>query len=109
MTKKIRLWVSEHARLRFIERVLVPHGLLFDARFRTESKLYRFLKRLSKQALLGLKNCENENERHFVPWPYPDEGIPGIVLVIDPRTGVLVTCWPSYRIHGSAVARGGGG
>jgi hypothetical protein len=93
--EKKSVWVTDHAKTRFIERVLEPNKLLHDRRFETRSCVFRFLKGLVRIAIFLEK--EDRKDQYFIRWPYSDDSIYGLTLVIDREKDTLITCWPVYK------------
>lgn len=95
MKKAQKIWITEHAGYRFIERVIVQYGKFSTKRFRSLIEIYNFLEKLARKAILK-QNRKGElgEDQYRVPWPYPNEPLPDIILVINSKHKVLKTCWP---------------
>lgn len=93
MKSKKRIWVSDHAYERFVERILAPEYLMYEGPFANKHSSLEIIKDLSRKALEnGL--IRRKQGLYRVPWPYSSKGIKGIYFVIDVKRGTVITCWP---------------
>lgn len=106
MKSKNRIWISEHAYKRFVERILAPEYLMYEGPFNNKHSSLEVIKDLSWKALEnGLSRRKQGVYR--VPWPYSSKGIKGICFVIDEKTGTVITCWPD-EVGGHLAKKGCG-
>ena len=94
MKKTNKIWVTKHARDRFIGRILAQYGKFSAKKFKSITEVYKFLGKLARVAIQK-QNRENglaENQ-YRVPWPYSSEPLPDLILVFDEKNKVLKTCW----------------
>ena len=93
MNTSKRIWISEHAYKRFVERVLAPEYLMYEGPFANKHSSMEIIKDLSRKALENGRSRRKQGV-YRVPWPYSTNGIKGIYFVIDEKTGTVITCWP---------------
>jgi hypothetical protein len=94
MIDQNRIWVSDHAGTRFVERVVAPYDLGQKGYLKSRSFVYRFIKKLAQRAIE--EGRYDERKKVFITdWP-GKENIPEIALVLQNDRGVVVvkTCWP---------------
>ena len=94
MLERNRIWVSDHAGTRFVERVIAPYGLGQNGYLRSRSFVYRYIKNLAQRAIEQGRYDEKKNV-FITEWP-GKEDIPDIAIAIQNDRGVVVvkTCWP---------------